>query len=218
MTPSSPEQSSAVATCVVCFSTSDCWRVLRVAADEADFPDGAVAEGGVGDHLDGHLPLCGECLLVCPTCEQPVVPDATDGALARYDAAALGLRWVVEPCVDASHVRPARPSEPPRRPASSGPGGPPKHEPIPNWLWVRDEFRGVRVGDEVPVPGLEGARGKVFEFWSHRHGGGAACTLVLADGSWVFRLAADVVRAAQAESARPAGRGGSGTFDSGFLH
>lgn len=197
-----------VPTCVACLSRKPCWRVLRVSASEAEFPDGAVPEGAIGDHVDGHLPLCGDCLLECPTCERPVVPDATRDRIELLAVGARGpelstvvLRWFVEPCDDPTHARRAIRTSPPSAPEPP-PEGPPRHVPVPGQCWVAEEWGGVRVGDEVVIP-RHGGRGRVFEIWSHRLGGGVVCTIVLADSSWVMRLASEVVKANLAADAQP---------------
>jgi hypothetical protein len=197
-------------TCVACLRSVPCWRVLRISARDDEFPDGAVAEGGLDDEVDGHVPLCGQCLLVCPTCERPVVPGATARVIADVVTGAgasvlerttVVLRWFVEPCTDSTHMRPAVPGSPPA-PSESTADGPRRHRNIPGECWVADEWRGLRVGDEIEVPGLE-RRGVVFEIWSHRLGGGVACTIVFPDGTWLMRRAADIVRAQQRASAQP---------------
>src|SRR4051812_31223288 len=62
-----------VRVCAACQQVARCYRILRIATEEAYFPDSAIVEGGVGTWIDGHVPLCPDCILVCPTCEQPVL-------------------------------------------------------------------------------------------------------------------------------------------------
>jgi hypothetical protein len=78
---------------------------------------------------------------------------------------------------------------------SSGPDPltPPRHEPRSGWCWVADEWRDLRVGQTVRVPGTR-RRARIFEIWSHRLGNGVVCTLQFEDRSWVMHRAADVLR------------------------
>ena len=71
--------------CAACGRVGRFYRVLRLSAPADAFPDCAVAEGGIDDHLDGYLPLCADCLRVCPTCGCPVIAQPVADLVAFLD-------------------------------------------------------------------------------------------------------------------------------------
>jgi hypothetical protein len=188
--------------CSACLEESTYYRILRVASVEPEFPDGAAAEGAFNDHVHGYLPLCPSCVRVCPTCERPVVSEEVDDLverLERRDAGSVGsgdvsLSWFVYPCRTSSHERPGRRDEPMQPEPVPDPTRPPRHQNIPHWCWVAHEWRGLRVGDWIRVPGHP-QPGEITEIWSHRLGGGVAATVEFADGTWVIRRAFELVEA-----------------------
>jgi hypothetical protein len=170
------------------------YRILRLSAPADAFPDCAVAEGGVGDHLDGYLPLCADCLCVCPTCECPVVAQLVTDLMAFLDVMLGGLtgddgfylRWFIDPCEDPAHERPPRREEPPLRRPPPDPSRPTPPVAIPGWSWVGDEWRDFKVGDVVKVTET-GKVGRILYIASHRLGGGVAFTIDFPDGTWIAR-------------------------------
>ncbi len=189
--------------CAACLAMTRCARDLRVVSYPDEFPDGAIAQSGFGDTIEGFLPLCADCLLICPTCGELVLgPAAVElvDRLTRQNADAIesgdfSVHWFFgDACDDGTHERPARRAERTPKPSQpSGPSRPPRPERIPGWQWVADEWRDYRVGDAVRL--RNGGRvGNILYIWSRRPIG-VIFTVEYPDQTWERHHVSQVVLA-----------------------
>jgi hypothetical protein len=180
--------------CAACGRVGRCYRILRLCARADVFPERAVPESGADGYIDGYLPLCADCLRVCPTCACPVIADRVADLVAWLDmtldtqtgADGFSLRWLIDPCDDPTHDRPPRREEPPERRPPPDPSRPTPPVAIPGSSWVADEWRDFKIGDLVKVTET-GKVGRILYIASHRRGGGVAFTVDFPDGTWIAR-------------------------------
>ena len=189
--------------CAACLAMTRCARDLRVVSYPDEFPDGAIAQSGFGETIEGFLPLCDGCLRICPTCGELVLePAAVElmERLTRQHAEAIesgdfSVHWFFgDACDDETHARPARRAE--RTPAPPQPARPSRPlfpERIPGWQWVADEWRDFRVGNAVRL--RNGGRvGNILYIWSHRPVG-VIFTVEYPDQTWERYYISQVERA-----------------------
>ena len=118
------------------------WTAVRVRKDDLGPVEGDV------------VPLCSRCVLVCPTCGNPVIAPAARSRIPRSTRRSDGgpprrvVWWAVERCRNGRHERPAL-RDAPHELKIDTKGTIARPTAIPRWSWVGNEWRDFRAGDRV---------------------------------------------------------------------